>query len=247
MMDVVGHLAALVPGQRPLQLLGQGAPSWPPAPLAPRARRGRPAGAAASRTRWCARPGCRPRTSTRSIPRIRSPSQCPGTARSSTSGGRSLIEHHPRDPAAAFAVTPSWLAHRAAGAQIGRQFPLQPAAGLHVQRLVDRLGRHPHLRFVGEVALESASDLLGAVAAFEPGLDLAGAAAGWWPASRPEEPPATVGAGLPDRGAVPAWGRAPFELAADRARAASQPTGDLTHPVTGMVQRRDLLTLDHDR
>ena len=36
------------------------------------------------------------------------------------------------------------------GPQIPGQLALQRAAGLHIQRLIDRLGRHPHLRLLGE-------------------------------------------------------------------------------------------------
>ena len=89
-LGVPGQLDALVPGQRAAQRGGQGGD------LGRRWRRGRPrrrgrrAGAPASRTGWCARPGCRSPSRCRS-PMIRSPSQWPGTARSSASAGRSVI------------------------------------------------------------------------------------------------------------------------------------------------------------
>ena len=80
------------------------------------------------------------------LPMIRSPSQWPGTARSATSAGRSLIITMPaifprRSPAA-----PPRLAQRPPGPQTRRQLPAQRPPALHVHRLVDRLVRHPHLR-----------------------------------------------------------------------------------------------------
>ena len=66
-------------------------PSWPRSPPAPPgrcARRGR----CSSRVNRVARSTRVPIAEPEAVlPRIRSPSQCPGTARSSTSGGRSLI------------------------------------------------------------------------------------------------------------------------------------------------------------
>ena len=90
---VVGHLLALVPGERAAQLFGQRRRSWP------RARRATTS--AVCRSGRCDehdeaglafdegpdRRACR-------LPMIRSPSQCPGTARSATSAGRSLIMDH---------------------------------------------------------------------------------------------------------------------------------------------------------
>ena len=119
---------------------------------------------------------------------IRSPSQCPGTARSATSAGRSLIIDHVRDPAPALVrVGRCGLAQRPPGAQVLGQLPAQPAAALDVQRLVDRLVRHPHLRIVGEVHPQPAGDLFrdsGSSSSPAP----PGATPGWWPAS----PAATV-------------------------------------------------------
>ena len=43
------------------------------------------------------------------------------------------------------------------------QLAAEPAAALDVQRLVDRLVRHPHLRIVGKVLPQPSRDLLGAV------------------------------------------------------------------------------------
>ena len=44
------------------------------------------------------------------------------------------------------------LAQRPPGAQVAGLLALERAARLHVQRLIDGLGRHPHLRVVGELA-----------------------------------------------------------------------------------------------
>ena len=72
-------------------------------------------------------------------PTIRSPSQWPGTARSATSAGRWLIVNaslyglcRARGRCAGLALAPFQ-------AQLPVQVGAQPAAGLHVQRLVDRL------------------------------------------------------------------------------------------------------------
>jgi hypothetical protein len=55
------------------------------------------------------------------------------------------------------------LALRPAGAQALGQLAPQSAPGLHVERLVDRLGRHPHLRLVGKLDPQPTGDLLGRV------------------------------------------------------------------------------------
>jgi hypothetical protein len=76
--------------------------------------------------------------------------------------GRALADRdHPWDPATALAFAPSWFPQGAAGAQVRGQFSFEAAARLDVQRLVDGLGRHPHVSFVGDVELESASDAQG--------------------------------------------------------------------------------------
>src|SRR5215207_8214105 len=95
------------------------------------------------------------------LPISRSPSQWPGTRRSSASGGRSAIETMPGDPVLALPGHAARLAQRPAGAQVARELALERASGLHLQRLVDRLGRHPQLRLVGEPAAQSPGDLLG--------------------------------------------------------------------------------------
>ena len=55
---------------------------------------------------------------------------------------------------------PAGLTQRAAGTQAGRQLATQRAPRLHVQRLVDRFGRHPHLRVIRKPAAQTAGDLL---------------------------------------------------------------------------------------
>ena len=71
-------------------------------------------------------------------PRIRSPSQCPGTARSSASAGRSLIMISGRTN-----VLPRPKARR--------QLPTQRTASLNVERLVNGFVRYPHGLIIGEV------------------------------------------------------------------------------------------------
>ena len=64
-------------------------------------------------------------------PMIRSPSQCPGTARSSTSAGRSLIVDHVRDPAPDARAAPACarFAQRPPGAQVLRSAPVAARRG----------------------------------------------------------------------------------------------------------------------
>ena len=52
--------------------------------------------------------------------------------------------HHARDPAAPLVGPPPRPAQRPPGPQVRGQLPAQRPAALHVQRLVDRLRRHPH-------------------------------------------------------------------------------------------------------
>ena len=88
--DVFGHLLATVPGQAPAKL------GWQGQDLRSQALRGRPRPSDRGAVRRAAgsgsgaRRGCRWRSG-RTWPMMRSPSQCPGTARSSTSAGRSLM------------------------------------------------------------------------------------------------------------------------------------------------------------
>ena len=97
-------------------------------------------------------------------PKIKSPSQCPGTARSATSAGRSLImtlgstKLCPRRRSAA----PTGQAQRSAGAQTRGQLAPQRPAALDIEGLVDGLMGDPHRLIMGEVDHQAASDLLGA-------------------------------------------------------------------------------------
>ena len=109
-------------------------------------------------------------------PTIRSPSQCPGTARSSASAGRSLMITMPGDLPAPLAVLAPRPAQRPPGPQARRQLPAQRPAALHVERLVDRLVRHPHLRIVRELPPQPSRDLLRRPVLLQPGLHPAPAA-----------------------------------------------------------------------
>ena len=118
-------------------------------------------------------------------PMIRSPSQCPGTARSSTSAGRSEIITMSviRAGGRPVAARP---AQRPAGAQARGQLPAQLAPALDVERLVDRLVADPHLLIVGEVhAGRDGRSVLGSTAAGRSACPAhTVAAAGCRPASR---------------------------------------------------------------
>ena len=95
------------------------------------------------------------------VPSIRSPSQCPGTARSLASAGRSLMWTMPAQLALAVRHRqPARPAPGPAAAQVAGQLLAQRPAGLHEQRQVDRLVRHPHLRVVGIARRQPTRDLL---------------------------------------------------------------------------------------
>src|SRR5664280_1045156 len=94
------------------------------------------------------------------FPMIKSPSQKPGTARSSASAGRSLmftmsrifpLLHEARD-----LLTRLALPSRSASFSSVRNSP----RACKVQRLIDRLVGHPHLRIVGMSHHEPGTDLL---------------------------------------------------------------------------------------
>ena len=94
-------------------------------------------------------------------PMIRSPSQCPGTARSSASAGRSLIHDVGADKllAATTAASPRH-AQRPPGAQACRQLAAQRPPPLDIQRLVDGLVRDPHRCIVWILYPDPMGDLL---------------------------------------------------------------------------------------
>ena len=97
----------------------------------------------------------------RSRPMSRSPSQWPGTARSSASAGRSLISTsgvtwpHALRPRRALEAP-----QRPPRAKARDQLALERATPLDVERLVDRLVADPHGFIIGEVDLQPVGDLL---------------------------------------------------------------------------------------
>ena len=76
--------------------------------------------------------------------------------------GRPLADHHhvAQLALAEAALDVAGPAHRSARAQAGGELTPQGAPALHVQRHVDGLVGHPHLRVVGVVADQPAADLL---------------------------------------------------------------------------------------
>src|SRR6266540_2181520 len=72
-------------------------------------------------------------------PMIRSPSQCPGTTRSSIGGAGADHDLGCDEAVAALPGASTRHAQRSTGAQASDEFPLQRAAALDVERLVDRL------------------------------------------------------------------------------------------------------------
>lgn len=100
---------------------------------------------------------------------IRSPSQCPGTARSSASAGRSLMSTMPGICPRRSATPRDRL--RPPGPQAARELAAQVAAALHVQALVDGLVAHPHRLVVRELQAQPASDLARRPPLLEPRLD----------------------------------------------------------------------------
>ena len=97
----------------------------------------------------------------RPVPIIRSPSQCPGTARSSASGGRSLIMTSSVDVTLrTLLCAGSRNAQRSPRSKTRDEFTFQRAAALDVERLVDRLVGDPHRLVVGKVDRQPVRDLL---------------------------------------------------------------------------------------
>ncbi len=94
------------------------------------------------------------------VPVMRSPSQCPGTARSSTSTGRSRIETIPASRLRRYRVC------GVAYAGCDRSASIVPVRvrvrfGLEYRALIDRLVGHAHLGIVGELDRQSPADLFG--------------------------------------------------------------------------------------
>ena len=97
----------------------------------------------------------------RPVPMIRSPSQCPGTARSAASAGRSLITTSAVTWPCGLLLRPrSWFPQRPARAQARHQFAFERTPPLDVQRLVDRLVADAHGLIIGEIDLQPVADLL---------------------------------------------------------------------------------------
>ena len=160
--------------------------------------------------------------------------------------GRALADvDHVRDAVLALAGLAAGAAQRPSGAQTAREVAAQRSARLHVERLIDRLGRHPQLWVIGELAAQPTGDLLGRVAPLQIFLDL--------PAQR------QVGGelgGLGSSGALirqrmrrrrtvrlPGAAGVTSQLAADRRRAAPQPGRDRSHRLTTSAPERDLLAI----
>src|SRR5215203_3786357 len=144
--------------------------------------------------------------------------------------GRALTDHHHvRDASASLARGSSRLAHRAARAQIGGELAIETAASLDIERLVDRLGRHPHLRFVGEVDPESASDLLRTLVASESGLDLPTQPQARGQLRESWAPPSPICVRLSHRRLVSPDADGPLELTTDRRRMPADLTSDRSH------------------
>ena len=96
-------------------------------------------------------------------PMMRSPSQCPGTARSSASPGRSLIM---TSGVTNFLPSSTGSSPRDSQgptrSQAGDELTLECTPSLDVERLIDRLVRDPHGLIIGEIDLQPVGDLLGA-------------------------------------------------------------------------------------
>jgi hypothetical protein len=88
-------------------------------------------------------------------------------------GGTLADVDHVGDLIAALVGAPAGASERPPGAQALGQIAAQRAAGLDIERLIDRLGRHPHLSDRQELAAQAADDLLGRVAPSEIFLHLA--------------------------------------------------------------------------
>src|SRR4029077_12156884 len=87
----------------------------------------------------------------------RSPSQCPGTARSSISAGRSRIETISRICPCPLRVVALGVTHPPRSTQLRRQLLFQHAAGLDEEAAIDRFVRYPHVLVGWELLLQSAS------------------------------------------------------------------------------------------
>ena len=159
--------------------------------------------------------------------------------------GRTLADvDHVRDPVAAFAGLAAGTTERPPGPQALRQIAPQSPTGLDVQRLIDRLGRHPHLRIVRELAAQAADDLLRRLAPTEIFLHLWAQRRVRHQLRRLRSARAVIRERVCRRRPITT---SPIsitgELATDRQWAASQPAGDRAHRLTASARDRDLLPL----
>jgi hypothetical protein len=84
---------------------------------------------------------------------------------------RSLADvDHVAQPSATFIRTAMRLAQGPPGPQAGMQLATQIPFALNVNRLIDHIVRHPHLRIIGKVQPQPASDLSGTVLLIQPSL-----------------------------------------------------------------------------
>nr|KEP23651.1 hypothetical protein DA06_06330 [Georgenia sp. SUBG003] len=183
------------------------------------------------------------------VPVIRSPSQCPGTARSAASAGRSEISTMSGDlTALGGGPPPAGPAGRPAGAQAGVQLLAQRTAPLDEDGLVDRLVADAHGPIVGEVRAQAPGDLLRAPAQAQLGLDVGAQPGVAGELGRLGAPGPLVGLGLgqvrPVGMGVPG-GPVTGQLPADRAGGTSQRACDLPHPLARGAPYRDLVPLLH--
>ena len=137
-------------------------------------------------------------------------------------GGALGDRHHVGDSALAGRAAPAACVCRAPRPQVAGQVLAEPAPGLHVERLVDRLVGDAHLRIVGIIELQSGRNLLRR----EPPLKHPGdrrRSRGTAPASkvlaRRPHAGAVVGPRCPVASCVPP----PADLAADRRRRSAPP------------------------
>ncbi len=154
--------------------------------------------------------------------------------------------HHVLDPAAPLISLPARLAQRPAGPQAGRQLPAQRTAALHVDRLVDGLVRHPHLRLIGESSLQHHADLLWRPPLGQPGLHPVPQrrVAGQLRRLRPPRPRPRVPLGR-HRPVLAMPPGIAAHLPAHRRRRTAQPRRDRPQRLTRRQPDRDLLPLGH--
>jgi hypothetical protein len=162
--------------------------------------------------------------------------------------GRPLTDHdHVRDPAAALIGAAFRAPDRPPGPQTRGQLPAQRPTGLDIQRLVDRLVRHVHLRPVSELGSQRGRDLLRRPAITQHRLHPLTQLCVDHQLGRLRSPRVVLSAPLRPRGPVvqPGVMRAPVpgDLAGDRRAMSAQPTGDHRRAQASGKPERDLLTL----